>query len=216
MSFYSQLGEDAFLNETYFKNKKNGTYIELGALDGNKYSNTRFFEDTLQWCGILIEPNPTMYKYLETNRPNNFLFNDLVSCHTENLKFKYYDNGDHTAVSGVENTLSQYHLDNWFNCHADFQNTMTIKPKTLTEIITGTPVSHIDFLSLDVEGHEYEVLTSWDFSIPIDLILIEILGVDKIKEDLCREILHKNNYIFMETFQHNEIYVLANSPYNFR
>ena len=44
---YSQCNEDIFLNHNFFKNKRNGVYIELGALDGVLYSNTKFFEDTL-------------------------------------------------------------------------------------------------------------------------------------------------------------------------
>ena len=107
--YYSQCQEDIFLNEHIFKNKQNGIYIELCALDGVLYSNTKFFEDTLNWTGILIEPHPDKFILLKKNRPNNFLFNNLVSCHKEPLKFRYFVN-DHAAVSGVENTLSQHHL----------------------------------------------------------------------------------------------------------
>jgi hypothetical protein len=45
MNYYSQCGEDEYIYNNYFKNKKNGKYIELGALDGVLYSNTKFFED---------------------------------------------------------------------------------------------------------------------------------------------------------------------------
>jgi hypothetical protein len=45
--YYSQCQEDCFLNENIFKNKSQGVYIELGALDGVRYSNTKFFEDSL-------------------------------------------------------------------------------------------------------------------------------------------------------------------------
>ena len=75
--YYSQCQEDIFLNENIFKNKKNGTYIELGALDGVLYSNTKFFEDSLNWKGILIEPHPEKFKLLQINRPNNFLFDNF-------------------------------------------------------------------------------------------------------------------------------------------
>ena len=82
-------------------------------------------------------------------------------------------------------------------------------PKTLTEIVKSTGVKNIDFLSLDVEGHEYEVLKSWDFSVPIEVILIEMLGGSNSDRDsLCREILLKNNYVFFSTFHCNEIYYL--------
>ena len=46
--YYSQCGEDAFLNNNFFKNKKNGVYVELGALDGVLYSNTKIFSRYLK------------------------------------------------------------------------------------------------------------------------------------------------------------------------
>ena len=59
-----------------------------------------------------------------------------------------------------------------------------------------------------MEGHEYEVLQSWDFSIPIDVILIEMLGIDSEKEELCRKQLLNNGYKFDKICAHNEIFVL--------
>jgi len=210
--YYSQCQEDIYLNENIFKNKKNGVYIELGALDGILFSNTKFFEDSLNWKGILIEPHPEKFKLLEVNRPNNFLFNNLVSCHEEPLEFRYFVDC-HAAVSGVENTLSQHHFDTYFESNNEFnkslpQSKILIKPTRLTEIVRETKLTHIDLLSLDVEGHEYEVLQSWDFSIPIDIILIETLGVQPEKDDLCRKILIENNYKFITTYKHNEIFAI--------
>lgn len=215
--FYSQCEEDILLNNNYFKNKKNGVYLELGALDGVLYSNTKFFEDTLGWKGILIEPHPDKFKSLIKNRPNNKFFNNLVSCHKEPLKFRYFiDNM--AAVSGVETTLSKNHLNVFFESTNEWkkaqpQNTISIIPRSLTDIIKSTSITHIDFMSLDVEGHEYEVLQSWDFSIPIDLILIETLGTEPHKEALCRQILLENQYIYSKKIAHNEIFVLKTSPY---
>jgi len=205
---YSQCQEDHFLYETIFRNKRNGVYIELGALDGVLYSNTKFFEDSLQWTGILIEPHPEKFKLLQQNRPRNFLFNDLVSCHTEPLEFRYFVDY-HAAVSGVENTLSQHHFETYFDKFNSLpQEKIWIQPTSLSEIVKRTPISHIDLLSLDVEGHEYEVLQSWDFSIPIDIILIETLGVDPEKDELCRQLLIKHHYTFLTKYAHNEIYAL--------
>lgn len=217
--YYSQCEEDKFLNENFFKNKKNGVYIELGALNGVLYSNTKFFEDNLNWTGILIEPHPIMFKGLKETRPNNLLFNDLVSCHKDELVFRYFE-WTHAAVSGVENTLTKMHFDVFFDSDNAWHKTlpqskMNIKPKTLTEIVKSTNITHIDFLSLDVEGHEYEVLLSWDFSIPIDLILIEILDQDEEKEKLCRKILIENGYKFVTKCKHNEIFILNSAQDKF-
>ena len=86
---------------------------------------------------------------------------------------------------------------------------MKIKPKSLTEIIKGTNIKKIDFMSLDVEGHEYNVLKSWDFSIPIELILIEALGGSKLEEEKkIHELLEKNNYVFKCDYKHNKVYIL--------
>ena len=152
--YFSQCQEDIFLNETYFRNKRDGSYIELGALDGVLYSNTKFFQDQLGWTGVLIEPHPNAYRMLENNRPNNYLFNNLVSCIQEEVKYRYFCHG-HAAVSGVESTLTQKHFDEFYNHPSSQelpQDTMMIKPKTLTEIVNSTPLKHIDLLSLDVEG----------------------------------------------------------------
>jgi FkbM family methyltransferase len=208
--YYSQSQEDIFLNECIFKNKRNGTYIELGALDGVLWSNTKFFEDSLGWTGILIEPHPDKFKLLQINRPNNFLFNDLVSCYTQPLEYRYFFD-IHAGVSGATKTLSKHHIDNYFDTEStkNLQQYKTIiQPKTLSEIIKNTNLTHIDLLSLDVEGHEYEVLQSWDFSIPIDIILIETLGVEPEKDEKCRNYLINNNYVFITSYKHNEIYAL--------
>ena len=216
MIYYSQCEEDMFLNNRYFNNKRNGVYIELGALDGVGYSNTKFFEDQLGWTGILIEPHPIMFSFLKNSRPNNYLFNDLVSCHQEELKFRYFDYC-YAPVSGVESTLTDHHFKDYFDNEANRplpQNSIFLKPRYLTEIVKSTPFTHIDFLSLDVEGHELEVLQSWDFSIPIDIILIEMLEQDSEKDKQCRKILIENGYKFDCKCAHNEVFIRIDSHYN--
>jgi FkbM family methyltransferase len=218
--YYSQCEEDIFLNTQYFKNKKNGIYIELGALDGVLYSNTKFFEDSLGWKGILIEPHPIQFTFLQKNRPSNLLFNNLVSCNNEPLVFKYFLDTGLAAVSGVESTLSNAHYINFFESENEWfkakqQTTTIMHPKSLSSIIKSTEITHIDFLSLDVEGHEYEVLQSWDFSVPIDLILIEMLGCQTEKDELCRKILIQNGYSFIQKYKHNEIFILNSSKHLF-
>jgi FkbM family methyltransferase len=179
--YNSQCGEDEFLHNRYFKNKSSGTYIELGALDGTLYSNTKFFEDIMGWTGILIEPHPLKFQSLVKNRPRNYLFNNVVSTIQSEVSFRLFvDN--YAGVSGVENTLPYEHFENFFNKVNDPQARINLIPRTLTSIVKETQFKHIDLLSLDVEGHEYEVLMSWDFSVPIDVILIEILGKSLFKE----------------------------------
>jgi FkbM family methyltransferase len=207
--YYSQCEEDKTLNERYFNNKRNGTYIELGALDGVLYSNTKFFVDQLGWTGVLIEPHPVQFQRLCQTRPNNSIFNNLVSCLTDPQTFRFFTH-NMAAISGIENTIPALHFDLWFDS-VEYsglqQSTISIIPKTLTEIITSTKYTHFDLLSLDVEGHEYEVLKSWDFSVPIDVILIEMLGRGGERDELCRQILINNGYRLDYILHHNEVWV---------
>ena len=77
MDFYSQNGQDKFLLNTLFKNKKNGFFVEVGADDGIDKSNTFMFEK-IGWQGICIEPSPERFLKLAENR-NCILVNKPIS-----------------------------------------------------------------------------------------------------------------------------------------
>jgi len=51
---------------------------------------------------------------------------------------------------------------------------------------------------------------SFNFDVEVDVILIEMLGVDPDKDNLCRDLLVKKGYIFCEKYEHNEIFISAN------
>ncbi len=63
----SQVGQDKILDEQIFKYKKNGVFVEVGALDGFGASNTYFFEKERNWSGLLIEPNPIEFGKMNNN-----------------------------------------------------------------------------------------------------------------------------------------------------
>lgn len=62
--------------------------MEIGAYDGVTYSNTKFFEDTFKWKGLLIEANPNNYKNLVKNRPNTKKLHAGV-CPKNQTSFKF-------------------------------------------------------------------------------------------------------------------------------
>lgn len=204
--FYSQCKEDEILLDRFFEGHTNGTFIEMGALDGILYSNTKFFEDHLGWTGILIEPNPIQFEKLQVNRPKCKNFNSLVSDSEVELDYKFFHEV-HAAVSGVELTLPSSHNDIYFDNHPELnQTSIKIKPRKLTDIVKESEFDNIDFFSLDVEGHELQVLRSYDFSIPIKLILIE----NNPSSFECDKLLVEKGYVFMENCAHNKIYVHKN------
>ena len=76
--WYSQCGEDQHMIEKYFASRSNGIFLELGAMDGLKFSNTKALED-LGWRGFLIEPDPRSFENLQANRPNSICFNRAIT-----------------------------------------------------------------------------------------------------------------------------------------
>lgn len=202
--YYSQFGEDKYLNENYFKGRRGLTYLEMGAMDGVKFSNTKFFEDYLGWSGILIEPHPNNFYLLEQQRPYNKLFNHLVSDKEEEVEF-IYTNSHHSSVSCIKETMPKDHDTNYFNT----VETKSLKmiPTKMDKIFKDAKVEHIDLFILDVEGHELNVLKTINFEeISIGLFMIENLENNENDKE-CKRILEENGFEFKERYEINDIYV---------
>ena len=75
---YSQYLQDVFVDLVFFKNEKKGYFIDIGAFDGLKFSNSYLFEKDKGWNGIAIEPNDKVFIDLKKNR-NCVLVNGVVS-----------------------------------------------------------------------------------------------------------------------------------------
>lgn len=213
--YYSQCDEDKIIYEKYISKiiLENPVYLEMGAMAGIKYSNTYFFEKYLNWTGILIEPSTYNFKLLEQNRPNNKLFNNLVSNIVDKeLDYINYECECLSGVAGIVDTIPKNNMITYYENDNEWQKLMRekylhvrkIRPITLTQIITESKFDKIDFFSLDVEGHEYEVLCSYDWSIPINMFLIEN-NPNKHKID---ELLLSKNYIFIEFIGPNSFWIL--------
>lgn len=85
--FYGQRTEDQHALQNYFHNMHNGIYLEMGAFDGQKFSNTKIFDDSLKWRGLLIEANPEEFGRILANRPNALSVNAAVCEEDRPLHF---------------------------------------------------------------------------------------------------------------------------------
>ena len=160
----SQDKEDECLVQNFFENICGGTYVELGALDGVKYSNSHLFHYGLDWRGVLIEPNPKNFRALRHNRPEDDTFNYAVCASSSKVRFV----GDRKrgATSGVLEFMDPSFVKEW-HPNIDIAKLPTIDCKSLSDILDESllvPGQAIDFLSLDVEGAELEVLKTLNFT----------------------------------------------------
>lgn len=136
-----------------------GFFIEAGAQDVISFSNTLIFARKFGYRGILVEPATSLIERLKQNRPESIVFNGAL---TSFLK----DGSQVTVTSGSPmGTVS----DDIVNAKS------TVIARSLSKLLDEYGVHKIDFFSLDVEGHEVEILNGIDFTRhrPI-FVLIEI------------------------------------------
>jgi FkbM family methyltransferase len=171
-----------------------GFFVELGANDGIRQSNTLFLEKKKNWKGILIEPSQEKVRECKKNRPNSLVF--CAACVPFNYNKKtveliYADlmsiapelasgsNQDHEAhVKRGQKFLSS--KDDIYKFKAEAQQLNAILDKAKAP-------KKIDFLSIDVEGAEFSVLSGVDFNkYCFKFVLIETKEVEKIKKYLSK------------------------------
>ena len=201
--YFSQLGEDKILNEKYFKGKRNGFFIELGAMNGVTYSNTLFFEKELEWSGVLIEPQNYMYEELIRNRPNCYNFNYAISEVKGDVLFR----GTH-AIGGIDSSMTEHHKEIW-----NLEDSYYVKSKPIKDVLKDVPIKEVDLFSIDVEGGELEVLKTFDWNIPVKVVLIEIQEHDHDKDNEIRNFLKRKNFSYSESVPCSEIWVNRGGEY---
>ena len=181
--FYSQSGEDKVLYDKYL-NYKDGFFIELGAMDGVMYSNTLFFERNLNWNGVLIEPT-NQYDRLVVNRPNCYNFNCAIT-----ILDGYVDFIGNGACGGVLETMPEGHrVGN--NLGSDKYK---VKSMPISKLLKDVKIDRVDLFSIDVEGGELQVLETFNWDIPVYIVLIEMSRYNLEKDNMCREFLKLNGF----------------------
>lgn len=148
--YFAQFGEDRILDEI-FGYRNFGTCVEVGANDGIADSMTYHFE-LLGWRCLLVEPIPELFRKIKENR-NCIAHNCAVSSKEEEVTFSMAD-----GVSSMSTLkLSQDHKKNISKAGGKIKY-IKVKTKTLDNVLDESCISNIDFISIDVEGYELEVL----------------------------------------------------------
>ena len=154
----SQLFQDLFvLNELNYK--KNGFFVEIGAADGKYLSNTYMLEKKFSWDGLVVEPAKVWESELNKHR-KCLISNDCVYSKTgEKIIFNQTEKPEFSRAN-VENIYSDSHED-LRNINNSTYEVTTIDINDLFEKY-NLPNS-IDYLSIDTEGTEYEILKNLNF-----------------------------------------------------
>ena len=152
--FYSQNSEDVLLARC-FEGQSIGFYVDVGAEDPIEGSVTKHFYEQ-GWRGINIEPVPSFFNKIINDRPLDINLQCVASDqdnHTLQLCI-----AEGTGLSTVEIERQQA-LQHAYNVHA-----IEVQCKRLTTILEANAKQRIDFLKIDVEGHELAVIRGLDLA----------------------------------------------------
>ncbi len=152
--FYSQFGEDRILSRI-FRGKRRGACVEVGANDGVHGSTSLHFEG-LGWRCILIEPNPELCREIRARRKAE-LFECAASDRPGTLTLHVAQGA--WRADGMS-TVSDRPEDHARIQQQGFQTyEVQVRSDTLDAILTAAGLQEApDFISIDVEGHEQQVL----------------------------------------------------------
>lgn len=168
--------------------KRNGFFVEFGATNGRSISNTYLLEKSFGWTGIVAEPNPIWHEALKTNR----------KCLVD-TRCVYVETGELVKFSATANadigTITKFKdgdRNKKFRTNAAEINVETVSLRDLL-IQSGAP-KVIDYLSIDTEGSELDILSSFDFDeFKIKKITVEH-NLSKLRKPL-HELLSAKGYI---------------------
>jgi len=196
--YNSQDNQDKYLEENIFKGYKNGTFVDVGASDGITINNTLYFEKYNNWTGINIEPIKSLYDQLIINRPNSININCAI-CNSHGYKDFLCNKGYTELISGLKDTFDERHLNRLNKENFEYGLTteiIKVETQQLKTIFEENYITHVNYLSIDVEGAEFEVIKSIDF----DKVFIDIIGFENNYCDNSIPIikyLEDNNYVMI-------------------
>jgi len=149
---YSQSNEELIIRD-FFKDKKNGVFVDVGCADYKHFSTTYYLEKHLGWSGIGVDALPEYKDGYTTHRPNTIYENYIVTDHA-GTKEPFYRV---TRMRELSSTLKNYAQKESRGQYEVFD----IPTITLTKLLDKNDISQIDFLSMDIEDSEPAALAGF-------------------------------------------------------
>ncbi|KAK8747571.1 hypothetical protein OTU49_016464 [Cherax quadricarinatus] len=181
---FSQNGQSKVVAKI-LRGKRGGFFVEAGAYNGEELSNTLYLERELGWKGLLVEPDPWNFWAL---RKRSRKAHSIHACLSPNpfpreVSFKQSDTMGHIVSRSEEGGRQGIYA--------------RVKCFPLYSLLLALNSTHVDFLSLDVEGAELQVLKTvpWE-SVSIDVLCVEHRHVPEGSQALATFLQEKGYKLF--------------------
>ncbi|MEI7946587.1 MAG: FkbM family methyltransferase [bacterium] len=195
--FSSQFGQDWFVATHVFPNKKDGIFVDVGANHPIEINNTLFFEKQ-GWTGIAFEPQADLCELWKSFR-KTLCLPFVLGSERKSVSFILHEahtlscvssDKDQSASSEKHFISEQYRLD---------------------DVLREHKISHVDLLSIDVEGYEKEVLLGIDFQ-KIDITCV-VIENDRIRDGdpLIRQFIKAAGYRHIARLDGDDVFIKRGS-----
>ena len=205
-NYFSFSGVDILI-QNVFRNKKKGFYIDIGCQHPIRNNNTYLLYKK-GWSGINVDLDQGNIDLFNSSRPSDHNVSIAVSNKIGEADLFYFH--DKSPINTIDKKTSQFQ-------NAKVQSIKKVKTNTLNNIIKSSKYSDkkFDFLSIDVEGHELQVLQGLDFSMySPDVIVVEYLDLSvsklEIKNLNIENIINSELYKYLTSIN----YILVNCIYS--
>lgn len=207
-SSYAQSGEDIIISDLFTRlNISQPTYLDIGANDPVALSNTyRLYKRGSK--GVCVEPNPVLYQKIQKKRSRDICLNVGVAFDERRESAFYLFSQQFNGL----NTFSKEEADFWEHTGNDeigrhkVESIINMKLMPVNEIIEKYFSPHPNFISVDVEGLDFEILKTIDFSkYRPEVFCVETLGfIENNKEIKKTEIidflLEQGYFVYADTY----------------
>ena len=165
-SYYSQWGEDLEIQK-FFKGKNNGFYLDIGCYHPTMYNNTCLLFNN-GWRGMNIDLNQTSIDLFNIARPKDLNICTAISKHQKTIK--YYHDHLFSPINTIDKNFYEMHKE--INTNMEFRE---VQSNNINNILENYEISKkIDFINIDIEGVDLEVLEQIDLKKhKTDLLAIE-------------------------------------------
>ena len=196
-------GSVDLLLEHIFKNQSHGFYIDVGCQHPVMNNNTYLFYKK-GWNGINIDLDKKNIDLFNFYRKRDLNLNFAISSQEGERDLFFYH--DKSAINTVEKSVANYQ-------RAQVKEIKKVKTKTLNSIIENSKFNNltIDFVSIDVEGHELDVIKGFDLKkYKPKVVIIEFLDLSLKKLEIKN--LNIKNFLKSEIYQYmiDKNYTLVN------
>jgi len=151
-SKYSQYEEEWIIRD-FFNDRRNGVFVDVGASDYQKFSNTYYLESVLGWSGIAIDALSEFENDYKIHRPRTRFRTFFVSDRSNDQAKLYVLKGDTLTTSATKEFTQRWGSD---------LSEVSAPTITLDDLLGVEGISAFDFLSMDIELAEPRALAGFD------------------------------------------------------